>query len=520
MEGLQLEDPYDVESRDKLKDLPGIRVTDDGRIYGSIDALSAALARLGEPPLKPELPEQVTSLPGLRHYQNEGVARLRHLLTEHRGALLADDMGLGKTRQAIAVATAVCRWQQPTDPGRALICCPASVRETWAQELAAMGVTDVAICRPQGAKGAKEEWKKARTARCVVTSYDLATRAIEQGFSNTLPLLVILDEAHLLKGRKTQRSDQVQALAAMAMYRLAITATPQWDRPRDNYKLLRILFGTRFGSAWDFDIAYCGGKENEHGGLDNKGATRTEELRHRLGFYMVRREKKDVLTELPPLTRQVLWVDAQPKATQWLNTALTRHRAGDVHAAIEATLLGKMPVAIQLAKDAKRFLLFTYLKAHARQMAQLLNEEGTPCVCITGDDTTEKRNALAQLAQAKGQGVVASIDSLSVGVNLQAVAEVGIFHALDYVPQKMAQAEARLHRMGQKNAVTWYWLAMKDSIDEVIVRTVVHKLDQWTEVMGKGGATEIRNKLNAAIGVGEEAEKAALAALYAEMGDE
>jgi SWI/SNF-related matrix-associated actin-dependent regulator 1 of chromatin subfamily A len=378
----------------------------------------------------------------------------------------------------------------------------------------------VAILGPPSSKHYKAEWTDAHSKRWVVCSYDLSERALELAFGEEAPDLLILDEGHLLGGRKTKRSERITYAASLSRYRLLVTGTPMWSRPRDFWKPLSLVLGRRFGSSWDFDHRYCNVREGEFGGLDNSGSSNEEELKLRLGYYMVRRLKEDVLKELPPLTRQILWIDGDKAGQRAFQAAQLKHNTVNLQNALAATGAAKTEVALQLARDAKKFLLFTYRRADARSLARRLEQTGTPCVCITGDDPVEVRNALSDEAVAKGWGVVATLDSLSVGVNLQGVGHIGIMHTMDYTPNKMLQGESRLHRLGQVDAVLWYYLACKDTMDEIIIETIVNKLESWTAIMGKDQGNHLRDKLNAAIGVGEQAEQDALRAIYAAMGDD
>jgi SWI/SNF-related matrix-associated actin-dependent regulator of chromatin subfamily A-like protein 1 len=512
--------PIEPVTLKKLIDLPGTHIAQESqRVEGMIDGVAAAAARLGFP-LPPGTKELLDEAPlknvlgrGLRDYQERGVSALRRITKDVGGAILADDMGLGKTRQAIEFV------QSFPPPTRALIVCPGSVRETWREELRKWATGTVAVLNPATTKADKKDWEDSAEAVWVITSYELADRAHDAAFNQSPPDVLIMDEGHMLCGRKSQRTARLQELSMLVPYKLMLTGTPMWSRPRDFYSVLRILFGQRFGSRSDFDLTYCGGYVNEWGGWVNKGATRAEELKRRISYYMVRREREEVLKELPALTRQIMWVDPPVRAAQAFQSAMLNRSSDNLWAAMKATLDAKIPPVLEYAAQSKRFLLFTWMKTHAHQIAKVLHSEmDTPCVCITGDMDVRERAALVKQAQANKWGVVATIDSAGAGVDgLQHVAHVGIMHAFDYVPLKMLQAEARLHRMGQTNGVHWTYFACKDSMDQLIVQTVVEKLDQWKSLMDKGGGR--KNTLRDSLGVGQYGgdEKAALKALYEAM---
>lgn len=513
-----LELPADRVPEDPLQ-VPGLRFgleTGDSlhTLSGSIDAVAAACHRLGLPPPREEgksldawtVPET------FRPYQVDGVRRLITILRRAGGALLADDMGLGKTAQAIVTARQF--------KGRRLVIAPAAVRETWRDDLKKWGEESVAILGPMKNKRAGTEWERGREATWVVTSYELAQRAFDACFAatGTAPTFAIMDEVHMVKGRKNSRALVARELLSMTRYKLELTGTPLDDRPRDLYTLLSIIAGSAFGSKWDFDHAYCAGQIDSHGGMDNSGSSNQEELRLRLSYYMVRRQKKDVLKELPPLTLQTLWVDPEPKASQQFQRALMGMSADATQDALEATLKGKMPHALELAASLKRFVLFTWKREHARDMAAMLQRDyDTPCVCITGDVDTEKRQALIREAVAMKGGVVCTMDSVGTGVDaLKLVSSYGIMHALDYRPTKMAQTIARLHRFGQTDNVQFTFLAMKDSMDERVVEKVVAKMGVHDAVMGGDAMGEMQAALGGDAGgnrAGDNDEDA-LRALY------
>jgi SNF2 family DNA or RNA helicase len=248
--------------------------------------------------------------------------------------------------------------------------------------------------------------------------------------------------------------------------------------------------------------------------MDNKGATRTDELKHRLSFYMVRRLKKDVLKELPDLRRQTIWVEGTKEAAGAFERAmgLGMLRESNIHEAIEATLEAKIPAALDLAEQAGKFLLFTWLKRHAKLMHEEMLDRGVPNVLVYGEDTVDRRRKQIALAAAKGWGVVATIDAAGAGLNLQGITHYGIMHAIHWRPNMLVQGEGRLHRIGQTHGVQWTYLAMKDSIDQLVIRTVVEKLDYLAATMGTERG--LRNALDDNINGAGQDEKALLKAIY------
>jgi SWI/SNF-related matrix-associated actin-dependent regulator 1 of chromatin subfamily A len=493
---------------ESLSEVPGLRlVADEAR--GPIDAIAAACFRLGvqAPDPSGDGKAKLVIPPNLYDFQKLGVKFVVERLLRFGGCILADDMGLGKTRQGAIVMKELCE--------STLVLCPASVRESWRKELKTLGVPDkkVAILGPPSDKFYDKEWEKASTAAWVVSSYDLADRAVMEAFVGRQPEGLVLDEAQLVRGRDSKRSALVDNIAGLVNYRLALSGTPMWDRPKDFYKILNILLPRSFGSPRAFDFVYCGAQEGEWGGYEAKGATRTEELKLRLAYYMLRREKREVASQLPKLSREVIWLPPEKAAhAAYIRSMASKSSDGTYHA-LRATLEAKIPAAVELACTARRFLLFSYEKSHVATLAKHIKAAGVPCEVVTGDLPTHERQRRITEAAAHGCGVVATIDSTSTGVDgLQHVASTGIFHALDWQPNKMAQAEGRLDRIGQKEPVQWKYLAMRDTMDEPVANLLIQKLDQWHALMG--GNRDMRNALDANIGGAGQDPKTLLAMLY------
>ena len=246
-----------------LQNIPGLRQDrTNGCVLGDVGAVAAACFRLGLPvPPREQPPEVIGDRPeALRNYQAQGVWWCHKTLLKYGGALLADDQGIGKSRQASAVAQLLNL--------RALVVCPGRARETWLEEMLKYGIAreHIALMLPKNDKRHEEEQAKTKTARFVVSSYDLAPR-----LGSWMGGMVIFDEIHELKGRKNKLGKELEALSLLAQYKLGLTGTPDYDRPRDYYAQLKLLLGWRFGSAYEFDVAYCGGFHDEMNHFQNKG---------------------------------------------------------------------------------------------------------------------------------------------------------------------------------------------------------------------------------------------------------
>jgi superfamily II DNA or RNA helicase len=144
----------------------------------------------------------------LHEHQRLGVARIRRLLDEHRGALLADDVGLGKTYVALALA----RETQNT-----LVIAPAALRDSWTASAAAAHVR--------------------------ITFVSVQSLARDTAVSGPFDL-VIVDEAHHLRSSTTLRFASAVRLCRDSRV-LLLTATPIQNRLADVRNVLSLFLGQR-----------------------------------------------------------------------------------------------------------------------------------------------------------------------------------------------------------------------------------------------------------------------------------
>lgn len=487
---------------EQTSNIPGLKYNQAGRVAtGPIDALAVLHRRASIPPPLPEdYPLLERGTMSLRDYQTDGVSWLVHHLGVHGGALLADDMGLGKTAQALVA------WNALGSP-KLFVVCPGSVRESWSRQFKRWTNTVPFILT------ASKDWPKALDQTAVVTSYELAKKMPTEFFCD----MVVLDEIHNLKGRGAERSLALSRFARATPMRLGLSGTPMWSRPRDLWRVLNILFGYRFGTAEDFDFAYCAARIGAWGQRENSGVSLADELRLRMDYIMKRRLKREVAKELPPVIREVRWVPGTKKAKEALRQALVGSGGSKYHDALEATLDDKLDVAVEAARDfGTNVLMFTWMKSHAEQLQVLMDKAGMKSYLIHGDISHKTRDAIIQQAAKDKSSIVCTIDSVKEGVDgLQFVTSNAVFHALDHLPIKVAQTISRLDRIGQTEPVTAIFIAMRDSADELVVKVVLDKLEQWLQLFGVDDNSKLAGAFS---GASEESmNQEVLKAMYEEM---
>ena len=231
----------------------------------------------------------------LRPYQKDGVYWLRFLESNGFGGILADEMGLGKSMQTLA-------WLRVprTDPrakGKpALIVCPSSLVENWAEE-AARFTPELKVVPLIGADR-HQRWEEVPAADVAVTSYALLRRDVER-LAGCEFSAVILDEAQHIKNRSTRNA--LAAKQLRAPHRIVLTGTPVENGVSDLWSIMDFLMPGYLGPHPVFRENYelpisRGGREAE---------TAQAKLRRKLNPFLVRRLKRDVARDLPPKIQRV-----------------------------------------------------------------------------------------------------------------------------------------------------------------------------------------------------------------------
>ena len=447
----------------------------------------------------------------LRPYQQAGV---EFITTAARNkAYIGDEMGLGKTITALAAIH-----QEQAYP--ALVVCPAVVVGNWKRE-ANTWLPDKTV---QIIKSGKD--KINPKADIVVASYSLAGAAVGHPFAQ-----VVCDEAHYLKNHKAKRTETTVAIAKAAPRRLLLSGTPITNRPRDLYSQLEVLDvtgrGRPLGHFFQFAEKYCDGYKGPYGYVAD-GATNIEELSQRLraGTYL-RRDKAQVLTELPEKQRQFIPVGIPADTKRRIKEVEAEYRvAQKAHvpgAALKAMTdemvavgLGKIEAAGAFMEDfadtGKKLIVFSNLREVQQGLLQKAREMGVPTVHILGDDSSEKRTQAVESFQKdpKIQFAVCSLKAAGVGITMTAASDV-LMVEQDWTPANLDQAEDRAHRMGQKNAVNVTYLIMEGTLDDTLKQVIEAKrgvasdlsqpvqaevMARWTADLGpkKGGHPQGKDK--------------------------
>lgn len=455
----------------------------------------------------------VPTLRELRDYQHDGA----DWLVENRGGVLGDSMGLGKTTTAVVAAERMRMSWHAQAP--VLIVGPRFVRDVWRRELQAVLGDSATMFACSGRKPTIEQEAALAKARWIFIHYDILDgwrAALTRPMYAPRPIVCIVDEAHWAKNPLSKRGKAVLALAPLAQARIALTGTPIENKVTDLWTLLTIAAGAgSFGSSFNFAHRYTFHEKDTYG-WTSRGAQRTEELRKRLEDVYLRRTLDDVGAQIPPLTRELFEVceddvgRAPGTLTKWAggNLALAGERIRDALAAgsfgqdtlaainawrswtSETKTAATAHLAASLVLEGESVVIFTWQRAMAETLATAIEAKvdaekaaGAAYVVHGGIDQEERDQIVAHFqASSNPCCIVATIDSLKEGVTLHAARRV-IIHDLDWLPTKILQAEARIHRLNQLRACIATWMVVPESIDDILAQHLTRKAQVISETL-------------------------------------
>lgn len=430
----------------------------------------------------------------------------------HGNHINGSSCGVGKTLCSIFYA-------EMLDLFPCMVVCPASVKSGWLKEWKETNpgrqVSVISTSSPP------EDFE----ADVIVINYDiLGKRVTKENGKTSLEIrldgmkkksfsLVIADEIHFLKNRKSIRSKSFKKLTHKVPSVIGLTGTLIMNRPAELLNILMLIERIKEIAPDDqyhhyFFERYCNMKETNFG-MDISGASNIKELNRLLKeccYFQV--NKRDALKELPPISENVVECEiANKRAYKKADNDLLQFIEDKfkdqekVDKAARAEFLVKLSTLKQLSLEGKiksikkwveewmeaneeeKLLVFASQSAILTKIAGEFREG----LLITGSTTTKKRDEILQkFALEKNKRVLfANIGCLGTGVDgLQKVCSNMAILELPPRPSDLVQVIGRLERSGQENPVTIQYLLSPETIDQ----------DLWEMLKGKKDVTDMLNK--------------------------
>lgn len=433
----------------------------------------------------------------LRPYQVIGYKWLRTLAEHELGGILADDMGLGKTLQSIVYIASIILEQKENVESEPhfLIVCPTSLTYNWLDEIenfAPFIRAAVVSGTPQERQETIEEYKDYDV---LITSYPLIRRDIGS-YEEINFHTVFIDEAQFIKNDSSLNAKSVKRL--ISYHKFALTGTPIENSLSELWSIFDFIMPGYLLSHMKFVEYY------EKPILkDDKEAL--EDLHQHITPFILRRMKRDVLTELPDKYESKKLTDLSEeqkkvylsylanirndiqtelseggldKTRMKILAALTRLRQICCH---PSTFLenyqggsGKLDLLMELIPEAiandHRILVFSQFTSMLRIIEEELKDMNITYFYLEGSTPTEERNDIVKrFNNGEGKVFLISLKAGGTGLNLVG-ADTVIHYDPWWNPAVEEQATDRVYRIGQLNKVHVLKLITKGTIEEKIFK--------------------------------------------------
>ncbi len=445
------------------------------------------------PVLMPEidfdLPQELSFPSQLFPYQIQGIK----FLISNPSALLADQMGTGKTVQS---TTALRILFIKGEVKKGLIVVPSNLITVWEEHLKKWAPEVQFITVRDTKEGRKVLWQVK--SHVYIISYDTLKndykyeKEMLKEFAKDLDL-IILDEAHNIKNPDAKKTKAVKFISKFAKYRWALSGTPLQNNLKELLSLYAFLFPDK----------------------EIKQSISPEEAKELIKPIMLRRLKKDVLSQLPEkLPPEIEKLELTPiqkheyeyilgKETERLNSLVDRYKneknfnfimkqnlisaiqklrqvCNFPSKSIESPKMDRLrEIILELIKNDEKVVVFTnFVKEGLEKIVKNLKMYINPeyIVVYHGKMSLEEKKKAVKAFQEnpKKYIFIGTITSAGEGLTLTE-ASYAVFFDLHWNPAKIWQAEDRIHRIGQTKKVNIYNLIMKNTIEEKILQKLEEK---------------------------------------------
>ena len=409
----------------------------------------------------------------LREYQ----AMVVSLLDIRRGYLLADELGLGKTVSAIGGMADARRLP-------ALVVTMTHLPSQWEREIQrfapALSVHILKSGKPY------DLTKNGAFPDVIISNYHKI-----HGWAETLAgrfRYVVFDEVQELRRRQSDKYAAARLLASTSDYRLGLSGTPIYNYGVEYWNILEILSPGSLGSREEFIREWC---------TPSRDNRETEKIVDPKAFgswlrregLMLRRTKKDVGRDLPPLSRIVESVPSDPEALERIKgsavelaktiLSLNPLARGEKFRAAEefnmlmrqATGIAKAPYVAQfvrlLVENGEKVVLYGWHReVYSLWMEQLSDLK--PALYTGSETPKEKEQSKEAFVAGEATVLIISLRSGAGLDGLQSVASTVVFGELDWSPGVHEQCIGRVFRDGQESPVMAYFLLAEEGSDPVV----------------------------------------------------
>ena len=276
------------------------------------------------------------------------------------------------------------------------------------------------------------------------------------------------------------------------------------------------------GPGKTYGKQFCASGYNKHTEEEEFRGAKNLPTLHKLltGSVLIRRRKKDVLKDLPPLRhelvplripegsegkklREVLQAERAAIPVETRTHWVKAIGAGKAPALEECSELrhalahAKIPIVTEYLTDllkenqGERLLLFGHHPDCMDALCDALHQKGFAGQALHGRNSKQQDRQVAvdEFATGSADFLLAGISVLKEGVDgLQRGSSTCIFVEPSWSPGELTQAAARLHRIGQANAVLAMYLVVEKSLEAYMMTTALRKAEHANIALDGGNA--------------------------------
>lgn len=419
-----------------------------------------------------EVPKDLNAT--LRDYQVSGFEFFKTLSDYQFGGILADEMGLGKTIQTIAFLLS-------NKDKKSIVITPTALIYNWKNELEKFAPT-LKVGLLHAAKSEREKiLDNIDNYDVILTTYTTYKNDIDK-YKNISFDYCIIDEAQNIKNPDAIITKAIKNVNAKVKF--ALTGTPIENNLMELWSIFDFIMPGYLYNKSKFKSIFINNDKN------------IIELKNLIKPFILRRTKKEVITELPDKIEQKIIIDLEKehkRAYKGYVNLITRkikeNNQDNITVFSYLTKLrqlclspelmvknyqgknSKLDVLINIINDSsdEKILVFSQFTKVLEVIGKRLNEENISYSYLDGKTSAKDRVKLVEEFNTNNNKVfLISLKAGGTGLNLTSSNIVVHFDPW-WNPAVEDQASDRAHRIGQKNVVNVIKLIAKGTAEERVI---------------------------------------------------
>lgn len=458
-------------------------------------------------------------------FQIDGMKFGEQALIAANGCIIMDEMGLGKTIQAIGMLKFMMKGMKKRNE-KWLFIVKSGLKFQWLSELLRI-IGLEAYC--QVISTSKDFLFK--NVQGYIIGYDMLvskSRVVKgktvtsgfdiQKFVERNVKIVVLDECQQIKNPDSSRTQMVRRVVKDCGARvIGLSGTPWKNRGSEFFSILNLIAPMKFSSFQGYKdrwvATYWDGKYLKEGGIK-----RPAEFKEYIKDIAIRRERTEVMKELPLVNRTQLHIELDALQAEeydetvsdfvdWFNRAVIGGEEDSAMSGINMlakmsrmrhiTGLAKIPATKEyveqfLEETDRKIVVF----AHHQDVQSILYEWAKETYgeqmfvgrIVAEMDGAKRQETAEQFNKSQRAILIASQLAAGEGINLQTCADC-VMHERQWNPANEEQCEGRFIRIGQQaESVGAVYVTAADTIDDLFHGIVEQKRLRFHEAMNNGAA--------------------------------